>query len=37
MYHHVTKVIERIATYRQVHEIIIEETNDRKGFFMKRE
>jgi hypothetical protein len=37
MNHHVTKAIERVATYRQVHEIINEETNDRKGFFMERE
>jgi hypothetical protein len=37
MYHHVTKAIERIATYCQVHGIINGETNDRKGFLMKRE
>jgi hypothetical protein len=30
-------VIKGVATYYQVHEIINEETNDRKGFSMKRE
>ncbi len=34
---HVTKTIERVAIYHQVHEIINEKTNDRKGFLMKRE
>jgi len=37
MYHHATKAIKGIATYCQVHEIINEKTNDRMGFFMKKE
>jgi hypothetical protein len=36
-YHHVTKAIKGVATYYQVHEIINEETNNKKGFSMKRE
>jgi hypothetical protein len=37
MYHHVTKVIEKIATYHQVRDIINEQVNDKKGSSMKRE
>jgi hypothetical protein len=32
-YHHVTKAIKVITFYHQVHDIINEEANDRKGFF----
>jgi len=36
MYHHVTKATKGVAIYHQVHDIINEEGNDRKGFSMKR-
>jgi hypothetical protein len=35
MYHHVTKAIEKVATYHQVRDIINEHVNDRKGYFVK--
>jgi hypothetical protein len=37
MYHHVTKAIEGVVTYCQMHEIINKKTNDKKGFSTKRE
>jgi hypothetical protein len=37
MYQHATTVIEAVATYCQVHDIINEHVSVKKGFSMKKE